>query len=139
MRIWDKSITDIPRNQMGKLTSIVTERVTIINMTHTDQLGSILASVKCPVLELWRMDLIDTETRALVTAMRNRVETVGFGGEVTLDMEELTQYDGLGCCSELHVWSDMRTRYGERLRRWKADKGWRGTGESDFEIVMNRK
>ena len=70
LRIVDKSIRDIPRDQMEKLTSIVTGEVYIYNMSHNDQLGSILASVKCPLLWLSRMDLSGAETRALVTAMK---------------------------------------------------------------------
>ena len=43
MMIEDISIRDIPRDHMEKLASIVTQGVLVINMTHTDQLGSILA------------------------------------------------------------------------------------------------
>ena len=98
IRIEDISIRDIPWDHMEKLASTVTERVYIYNMTHTDQLGSILASVKCTVLWLRRMDLSDTETQALVTAMRDRVQRVALY-YVTLDIEELTQYDCQGLCS----------------------------------------
>ena len=77
---------------MEKLTSIVTGRVHITNMTHTDQLGSILDSVKCSMLVLYYMELSQSETQALVTAMRDRVHGVVLRSGVTLDMEELTQY-----------------------------------------------
>ena len=137
MNIEDMSIRDIPRDQMEKLASIVTWRVNINNMTHTDQLGSILASVKCPVLVLYNMDLSDTETRALVTAMRDGVQKVSLY-TVTLDLEELTQYDGQGSCSEVGVWSDLGTRPGERLRGWAADKGWTVGGDDDEWLVMQR-
>ena len=50
MAITDLNISDIPRDQMEKLSSIVTGIVEIDNMTHADQLGSILASVKCKIL-----------------------------------------------------------------------------------------
>ena len=78
------------------------------------------------------MKLRDAETRALVTAMRDRVQTVELG-DVTLDIEELTQYDGQGHCSELEVWGDMRDRYWERLRRWAADKGWTVTRDRQVQ------
>ena len=137
LNIRDISIKDVPQYHMEKLASIVTGRVWIDKMTHSDQLGSILASVKCPKLVLERMDLSDTETWALVAALSDRVKSVHLQN-VTLDMEELTQYNGQGCCSELQVRGDMRTRYGERLRRWVADKGWTVTLERGLEIVMNR-
>ena len=76
MYIRDMEITDIPCNHMKKLTLIVKERVWIINMTPTSQLSSILACVKCPELYLGNMELSEENTRALVTAMRERVERV---------------------------------------------------------------
>ena len=51
MAICDVNISDIPRDQIEKLASIVTGTLDINNMTHADQLGSILASVRCSVLE----------------------------------------------------------------------------------------
>ena len=136
--ITNKSITDIPRDQMEKLASIVTERVWIHNMTHADQLGGILASVKLPVLGLYYMRLNQAETQALVTAMRDRVERVRLEYAVTLDIEELTQYDGQGRCWELRVWRDTRERYWDRLRRWAADKGWRVRRDDEWELAMER-
>ena len=133
--IQNLSITDIPRDQMEKLASIVTGAVNINNMTHTDQLGSILASVKGYQLGMYKMDLSDTETQALVTAMRDGVQRVGLV-DVTLDIEELTQYDGQGSCSGLAVCDDSRIRYRERLRRWAADKGWRVTRDTDSVLVI---
>ena len=78
-------------------------------MTHTDKLGSILASVKCPVLVLGKMDLSEAETQALVTAMRDWVHIVELYEDVTMDIEELTQYDGQGGCSVLWMEGDTRT------------------------------
>ena len=83
------------------------------------------------------MKLSEAETRALVTAMRDRVEEVWLYN-VTLDMEELTQYNGQGCCSELEVRRDTRTRHGERLWRWAADKGWTVTEDNLWGLVMKR-
>ena len=62
--IRNMSITDISPEQIRKLTSIVTERVVIDIMTRTGLLSSILASVKCPDLLLWRMELNVEETQA---------------------------------------------------------------------------
>ena len=87
MDIRDMNIKNIPRGHMEKLASIVTRRVW---MTQADQLGGILARVKCPVLCLRDMELSEVETRALVTAMKERVQRVRLWG-VTLDIEELTK------------------------------------------------
>ena len=123
MIIMNVSITDIPRDHMERLASVVTDTVNIHRINHADQLGSILGSVKCKELWLCDMELSEVETRALVTAMRDRVKCVRLW-YYTLDIEELTQYDGQGHCSVLDVKDDMNTRYEKRHRRWAADKGW---------------
>ena len=102
MRIENMDISDIPSDQMDKLASIATERVIIDNMTPASRVSSILASVQCTELLLRNMKLSEENTRALVTAMRDRVQTVVLYA-VTLDIEELTQYDGQGRCRELWV------------------------------------
>ena len=66
-------------------------------MIHNDQLGSISVSLKCPESELLNMKLSETRSQPLVTAMRemrDRVQEVGLKGDVTLDIEDLTQNDG---------------------------------------------
>ena len=137
MRIENMDISDIPSDQMDKLASIVTERVWIYNMTPASRVSSILASVQCTELLLRKMKLSKENTRALVTAM-TQVQTV-YLSCVTLDIEELTQYDGQGRCSWLGVYSDMGRRYGARLREWAADKGWRVTVDNEWGLVMERK
>ena len=139
MAITDLNISDIPRDQIEKLASIVTRMVLIVNMTHADQLGSILASVKCPVLWLKNMRLSEAETQALVTAMRDQVEIVTLRGDVTLDIEELTQYDGQGHCSGIWLVGDTRTRHRDRLRRWAADKGWTVTRDKVLGLGLLKK
>ena len=46
-------------------------------------------------------DLSESETRALVTAMRDWVRNVSLTGDITLDIEELCKYDGKGRCTLL--------------------------------------
>ena len=133
--IRDMNISDIPSDQMDKLASIATETVVINNMTPASRVSSILSSVQCTELELDNMKLSEKNTRALVTAMRDRVQTVVLY-DVTLDIEKLTLYDGQGHCRELEVWSYARERYGDRLRRWAADKGWRVTWDIQHGMMM---
>ena len=107
-------------------------------MTRTGLLSCILASVKCPDLLLWRMELSVAETQALVTAMRDQVEVVGMvhvtlGIEEITETQEITQFSSgfrsitrpgsLGRMLELNYVTRTRP-YGERLWRWAADKGW---------------
>ena len=120
MKIKNMDITDILKDQMEKLTSIVTERVWIDNLPPTSQLSSILARVKCKRLNLKNIELSVEDTRALVTAMRERVQIVSLSGNVTsLDIDELNKYD-LGRSRKFEVKCDMHG-HGDRLRRWAAD------------------
>ena len=89
------------------------------------------------------MSLAEPQTRALVTAMRDGVETVKLGAGV--DLEVLCQYNGRGKCRELEVMGYTRTRYGERLRRWTEEVGWSVTRDnntgmaSGWCLTMERK
>ena len=56
------------------------------------------------------MDLTEADTRALVTAMSHHLEKVELLSGVTLDLEALAAYDGLGRCSALEVERDTVTR-----------------------------
>ena len=80
-----------------------TESCDINDMTPLSQLGSLLASVKCPVLVLRNIELSEENTRALVTAMRARVQEVTLHYGVTRDPDVLATYDGLGLCNKLVV------------------------------------
>ena len=139
LNIEDIDITGIPRVQMEKLASIVTRMIRIKNITHAEQLGGILSGIRqCPDLFLLNMKLSELETRALVTAMRDWVQTVTLFLDVTLDIEELTKYGGRGRCRKLWVLDECLTRYGgDRLRGWAAHVGW--TVNDEWGLVMKRR
>ena len=139
MRIWDRNISEIPSDQLAKLSSVVTDTVDIDNMAPSTQLGPIMASVQSKVLVLRNMSLSDENTRALVTAMRARVQEVTLFSGVTLNLELLAAYDGQGKCTWLEVGADTKTRYQARLRRWARDKKWAVTHDSYVSLVMQRK
>ena len=132
------NISEISSDNIGKLTSIVTDEVYINNMTPVSQLGAILASVQSEVLSLQNMSLSEENTRALVTAMRARVQSVVLWNNVTLDLELLAAYDGEGRCTRLELRGDTRAKYETRLRRWAGDKGWAVT-EDDSPALSSLK
>ena len=140
LRMENISIRDISRGKMKKLASIVSDTVLINNLTHTDQLGSILVSANCPKLRLGGdMELSQLETRALVSAMSVRLQKVDLQ-DVTFDIEELTKYDGQGICKVLVFAGDeMRSRHEDRLRRWAADIGWTVNGYCDLLVVKRHR
>ena len=85
------------------------------------------------------MSLSEENTRALVTAMREMVQTVWLSYHVTLDPELLSAYDGQGNCTRLEVIGhDTRDKYGARLKRWAGDSGWTVTRDNDGVLGMKR-
>ena len=57
---------------------------------------------------------------------------------VTLDLELLSAYDGQGHCTKLWVYGDTRRSYGDRLRKWAADRGWTVTEDNSVRLMMQR-
>ena len=139
MDIRNMDLSDIDSDHMKKLTSIVTYRVWMYNLTPASQVGGILATVKSERLWLVNMKLSEAHTRALVTAMRDRVERVVLV-HVTLDIEALCEYQGRGRCRVLKVvWWNTVSRHRARLRQWAAQAGWTVTRDDKWELVMVRK
>ena len=131
------NLSKIPHEQIGKLASIVRERVYIVNISPTTCLDIIMDSVRCPVLEMLNMSLAKPQTQALVSAMRERVGTVELY-DVTLDIKTLCLYNGRGRCRELQVASEKRTRYAEILRRWVKEVAWSVTVDDNELLIMKR-
>jgi len=141
IQIVNVDISEIPSDQLAKLVSIVTDEVYIDNNnTPSTRLGAILASVQSKKLGLQNMSLSKENTRALVTAMRDRVLDVRLYANVILDPELLSAYDGQGRCTKLVLWAETtKTRYGARMKRWAGDRGWRVTqDELCCYLVMKR-
>ena len=130
-------ISEIPSDNMAKLSSIVTDRVDIRDMTPESQLGAILASVQSKRISLGYMSLSEENTRALVTAMRTRVRSVRLVN-VILNPDLLSAYDGQGRCTMLAVGGDTRDKYGAKMREWADDRGWRVTQDNDVGLEMQR-
>ena len=141
MEIVNIDISDIPNEQIEKLTSNVTERVYIKNMTPNGQINRILASLKNPYGVLWLhgMVLSKADTRLMVTAMRDLLEIVTLYGDMTLDIEEMTKYDGQGHCNTICVADETRRKYGARFRRWAERWKWTVRREDDNSLEFERK
>ena len=137
IRLVNTDLSDIHQNRLGKLSSIVTDSVVIVNITPAS-LDIILESVRCPKLWLANMTLTKPQTQALVTAMTERLERVRLRYDVTLDIQTLCQYNGRGTCWKLQVRGDKRKRYEENLRHWTAEVGWAVTAGVSL-LIMERK
>ena len=137
MNIGNMDITEIPRDQMDKLTSIVTKRVLLENITDNIDLGSILESVRAARLQMLNVELSEEDTRALVTAMRIHLEEVWLEN-VTLNIEELCQYEGLGKCKQLTVCGDTGKKDESCLKSWAAQKRWELTLDYDGMLMIEK-
>ena len=70
--------------------------------------------------------------------MDRRVSKVFLYGDVRLDMKTLTQYGGRGSCGHLMLGDGSRRRYGDQVKLWAGDMGWRIMSENDHHIVIER-
>ena len=130
MKVQKKNISEISSDNIGKLVSIVSDEVYIVNGTPVSLLDTIMASVQAKKLYLRNVSLSEENTRALVTAMRARVQVVELW-KVTLDPELLSSYDGKGHCSKLEF-GDTLVRYRVRLKRWAGDRRWKVTRDDEI-------
>ena len=128
---------------LASLVSCVTDLL-IIDVSGCD-LVSILTSLKCKKLKIRSQNLGREETQALVQAMESGVEEVRLCGEVTLDIESLTEYSGKGVCSKLMLYYEAwdrsgDTRYREELKTWARSRNWRvdltRNGRLDYVVGM---
>ena len=124
MTLVDMDLSNIQQNRLGKLTSVVTDSVVIDNITPASLLDIILESVRCSWLYMNNMKLTEPQTRALVTALTERLERVVLYEGIILDIQTLCQYNGRGTCWWLRVEGDTRERYEETLQQWRAEVNW---------------
>ena len=130
MDLCDVDLASVPAEHLASLASCVTRRVLIINVSN---IVNILDNVKCNWLNISKQTLSSEETRALVRAMQSRVKKVslGFLGEVSLDMTALTQYSGQGECVGVRYENsygqrsdESASRNIEQLRCWAKRINW---------------
>ena len=103
-----------PTKHMASLVSCVTHSLNIDKVQNCD-LVSILTSLKCQELSIYRQSLGREETRALVQAMESGVEVITLGRGVTLDMETLAEFSGQKMCKEVALHNDTAARYKKEL------------------------
>ena len=59
-------------------------------------------------------------------------------GNVTLDMATLTQYDGEGVCGDVQMGCHSILRYGNQLKEWAENMGWKIEEESDVAGITTK-
>ena len=135
MDLRDADLTSVPAEHLASLASSVTGLINIENVSGSG-LVNILDSVKSKELHIWNQSLGSEETLALVQAMDSHVESVGLGGEVTLDIKILMEYSGQGKCMQVWCAIDTANRYREQLRTWTTSRNWEVTSNNDYYFII---
>ena len=131
MMLCDVNLSQVPDKHLASLASCVTDFFTIRNVTGGQQIASLFTNIKCDWLHIRRQSLGLGETQALVEAMQSGVKEVTLDGEVSLEMETLSEYSGHGVCWWVSLWVDTDGRYKEDLKKWARSKNWRVTEDKD--------
>lgn len=117
----DLDLSSVPSENLSALCSIVTGQVCIVNVTG--DLITVLNSVECRQLRICAMALDVDATRALVTAMANRVEEVKLMPDVRLDTGIFTQYGGEGKCWRVEIQGNTNS-YVDTFHEWSKGVKW---------------
>ena len=129
-------ISPVPAGDLSSLVRCVSNIVQIASVNG--DLAPVLSSVHCEWLTVSNMALSSDDTQSLVTIMDRRVSKVFLYGDVRLDMKTLAQYGGRGSCGHLMLGDGSRRRYGDQVKLWAGDMGWRIMSENDHHIVIER-
>lgn len=144
MSFRDIDLSDVPVKRLASLSSLascVTGGLTIRNVTGGQQITTLFTNLKCLWLMISRQSLGLGETLSLVEAMamQSGVKVVKLYGEVSLDMDALSEYNGQGVCRCVQLYGDAAARYKEELRKWAGDRNWIVEQDTDrmFSIYRN--
>ena len=134
------NISDISTDELKMIASIVTESVVLWNVSHTNQLSNIFASVNCQTVTLKKTKLTPKETEDLVTAMRNCVGKIEFGWEVSFDIHEFCSYweTGNGKCQMMKLSGDTRITYGDNIKDAAEAVGWTVSKDKNGILILRK-
>ena len=118
----------------------MTESVVLWNVSHANQLSTIFASVNCQTVTLKKTTLTAKETEDLVTAMRNCVEKIEFGWEVSFDIHEFCSYweTGNGKCQMMKLSGDTRINYGDNIKDAAEAVGWTVSKDKNGILILRK-
>ena len=139
----DVDLSDVPDKRLASLASCVIATfatLDIRNVTGSQQIATLITNLKCYVLSIKRQSLGLGETQALVQAMQTGVEVVMLTGEVSLDMDALSEYSGQGVCRRVQLYGNAAVKLKEALRMWaSSNRNWRVAKDTDemFSIYRN--
>ena len=136
MRLMDLDTSLVPASDLSSLVKC-SDGVIIVRVTG--DLSTVLSSVQCRRIIIANMRLSTADTQQLVAAMDTRVKSVVlYSSGVTLDMDTLAQYDGMGECGEVKLFRDTKERYRDQVKAWADNMGWQ-VQEISRMIFIKRK
>ena len=111
-RLWLRNINLSEVPHASCLVGVRRQSVRLDNVTG--DLAPVLELTRCGVLSVSSMVLGAGDTRALVTALAAGVDklSLGYDGEVELDMASLVTHDGQGRCCTVQCSDNTWARYG---------------------------
>ena len=135
------NLSGISNDDLKLVAGMVTESVVLWNITHTNQLSDILGNVNCQSVILKKIALTAEETKDLVTAMKNCVEKIEFGWEVSLENQEFCSYfdAGSGKCQMIKLAGDTRTNYGDNIKNAAEGVDWTVTKDQNGILILKGK
>ena len=118
-------LASVKAEHLASLASIVTRTIDIADVINCD-LSHLLGPTRCYRLGICQ-SLSRGETRALEQAMEPGVETVEIWGDVRMDIEALSLYNGLGKCWSILCVGDagvIPDIYTTDLKVWAKNIKW---------------
>ena len=138
-RLWlynlDTSL--VPASDLSSLVKCVTNLFGINNVTG--DLAPVLSNLQCRMLYIFNTSLTTADTQQLVAAMDTRVKEVTLESGITLDIETLAQYNGMGECEKVIFRGESSMRYKNQAKVWAGNMGWRIEEANTGDIFIKRK
>ena len=139
MWLEDVDLASVPAEHLTSLASIVTGSIDIDNVSNCE-LSHLLGPARCDGLGIWQ-NLSSEQTTVLEQAMEHQVETVEIWGDVRMDIEALSLYNGLGkCWSVLYDGGEgvIQDIYTNQLMDWAQKINWKvETNENGVRFTRN--
>ena len=119
LRLKNVDLSSVPDDQFASLTSKVR------NIRIQNVISPKLSGLRCPYLEINNQVLNTEETLALKKAMESlKVLVLGTQGNVSLDIQALTEFDGKGCIHDVTLFNATARRYRIEMNAWANRIKW---------------
>ena len=132
-------VTLVPPAKLSQITLFVKGDLFLNNLKG--DISWILSNISCSNLNIDNMSINATDTKTLVYALIHNVKNLelGWQGMVTLDVEDVTHYDGKGKCEVIWCYNDTGCQYREKLSRLAKKINWIVKEGENGSVMIARK